>query len=272
MQKVIKNTAYQLIGSVISKIIGMFFIVVASRSLGAEGYGKYSFVFTFTSLFAMMASFGVPIIATREMAKNPERRGEIIGDIIKTIEKPLRPTGTLAILRGNLAPEGAVIKTAGLNRSSFEGEAIVFDCEEDGVDAAFKGKIMKGSVVVIRYEGPKGGPGMREMLQLTSILVGRGLGEEVALITDGRFSGATHGMMIGHVSPEAADGGPIACIKDGDVIKIDLEKRTIEVKLSESDIKKRLAIWKPKPQKYNRGAFYRYSKNVTSASKGAILK
>jgi dihydroxy-acid dehydratase len=200
------------------------------------------------------------------------KEAEIIGDIIKTIEKPLRPTGTLAILRGNLAPEGAVIKTAGLNRSSFEGEAIVFDCEEDGVDAAFKGKIMKGSVVVIRYEGPKGGPGMREMLQLTSILVGRGLGEEVALITDGRFSGATHGMMIGHVSPEAADGGPIACIKDGDVIKIDLEKRTIEVKLSESDIKKRLAIWKPKPQKYNRGAFYRYSKNVTSASKGAILK
>ncbi len=200
------------------------------------------------------------------------RDAEIIGDVIRPLNTPLRRTGTLAILRGNLAPDGAVIKTAGLKRTSFEGKALVFDCEEDGIKAASRGAIKKGCAVVIRYEGPKGGPGMREMLQLTSILVGMGLGEDVALFTDGRFSGATHGMMVGHISPEAAEGGPIAAIRDGDTIKIDIEKRLVEVKISEDLLKKRLSEWvQPKP-KYCAGAFYKYGKMVTSASTGAVLK
>ena len=197
---------------------------------------------------------------------------EIIGDTIKPLESPIRKSGTLAVLRGNLAPDGAVIKTAGLKRSRFEGKAVVFDCEEAGLEAATKGAIKKGSAVVIRYEGPKGGPGMREMLQLTSILVGMGLGEDVALFTDGRFSGATHGMMVGHISPEAAEGGPIAAVRDGDVISIDIEKRRIEVDVSPEELKKRLSQWMPPEPKYSRGAFYKYWKMVTSASTGAIMK
>ncbi|MEM0101067.1 MAG: dihydroxy-acid dehydratase, partial [Candidatus Methanomethyliaceae archaeon] len=196
---------------------------------------------------------------------------EIIGDIIKSLENPIRPTGTLAILFGNLAPKGAVIKTAGLKRTIFEGEAMVFDCEEDGIKAAYEGKIEPGKAIVIRYEGPKGGPGMREMLSLTSIIVGMGLGEEVALLTDGRFSGATHGMMVGHISPEAAEGGPIAVVKDGDIIKIDIEKRKLEVLISDEELKKRLSEWKIREPKYKKGVFYRYSKLVTSASTGAVL-
>jgi len=210
-------------------------------------------------------------VTTRTVKENI-KEAEIIGDIIRPLDRPVKPTGALAVLRGNLAPDGAVIKTAGLKRSSFEGDALVFDCEEDGIDAASKGKIRKGNVMVIRYEGPKGGPGMREMLSLTSILLGLGLGEDVALITDGRFSGATHGMMVGHVSPEAAEGGPIAIVRDGDRIKIDLEKRMLVLMLSDTELKKRLAKWKPRPPRYTRGAFYRYSKMVTSASTGAVLK
>lgn len=199
-------------------------------------------------------------------------RAEAIGDVIHQLKSPIRMTGTLAILKGNLAPEGAVIKTAGLKRTSFEGKAMVFDCEEDGVKAASRGEIKKGSAVVIRYEGPKGGPGMREMLQLTSILVGMGLGEEVALFTDGRFSGATHGMMVGHISPEAAEGGPIAMVKNGDTIRIDIDKRVVEVMVPEDVLKKRRSEWAPPKQKYCSGAFYKYGKMVTSASTGAVLK
>jgi dihydroxy-acid dehydratase len=210
-------------------------------------------------------------VTTRTVKENLQET-EIIGDIIRPLERPVKPTGALAILRGNLAPDGAVIKTAGLKRMSFEGDALVFNCEEDGIDAASKGKIKKGNVVVIRYEGPKGGPGMREMLSLTSILLGMGLGEEVALITDGRFSGATHGMMVGHVSPEAAEGGSIAVVRNGDRIKINLEKRTLELMLSNAELKKRLAKWRTRPPRYTRGAFYRYSRMVTSASTGAVLK
>ncbi len=196
---------------------------------------------------------------------------EIIGNTIRPLESPIRPTGALAILFGNLAPGGAVIKTAGLKKTYFEGGALVFDCEEDGIAAASDGRIKAGQAIVIRYEGPKGGPGMREMLSLTSILVGMGLGEDVALLTDGRFSGATHGMMVGHVSPEAADGGPIAVVKDGDIIKIDLERRKLELLVDDSEIKRRLSNWKARPPKYERGAFYRYSLSVTSASNGAVL-
>jgi dihydroxy-acid dehydratase len=210
-------------------------------------------------------------VTTRRVKENL-REAEIIGGTIRPLERPIRPTGALAVLRGNLAPEGAVIKTAGLKKSSFEGVALVFDCEEDGIDAASKGKIRKGNVVVIRYEGPKGGPGMREMLSLTSILLGIGLGEDVALITDGRFSGATHGMMVGHVSPEAAVGGPIVAVRDGDRINIDIEKRLLTLAVSDDELRKRLAKWKPRPPRYSKGAFYRYSRMVTSASTGAVLK
>lgn len=197
---------------------------------------------------------------------------EAIGTTIRKLSDPIRPCGTLAILKGNLAPDGAVIKTAGLKMTHYAGDAVVFDCEEEGVKAASEGRIKKGQVVVIRYEGPKGGPGMREMLQLTSILVGMGLGEDVALVTDGRFSGATHGMMIGHVSPEAAVGGPIAALKDGDKITIDIEKRSIKVEISDGEIANRLSKWREPAPKYSRGAFYKYSKMVTSASTGAVLR
>lgn len=200
------------------------------------------------------------------------RVAEIIGNTIRPLENPIRPDGALAILFGNIAPDGAVIKTAGLKKTYFEGEALVFDCEEDGITAASEGKIKAGQAVVIRYEGPKGGPGMREMLSLTSMLVGMGLGESVALLTDGRFSGATHGMMVGHISPEAAEGGPIAILKDGDVIRIDLENRRLDALLDDEEIKHRMSELKLRTSKIKRGAFKRYSELVTSASKGAILK
>lgn len=197
---------------------------------------------------------------------------EILGSTIRPLENPIRPTGALAILFGNLAPEGAVIKTAGLKKAYFQGEAVVFDCEEDGINAASQGKIKAGQAIVIRYEGPKGGPGMREMLSLTSMLVGMGLGEDVALLTDGRFSGATHGMMVGHISPEAAEGGPIAAVMDGDLIIIDIEKRRLELMIDEEEMKERLSKWKERPPRYQQGVFYRYSLDVTSASTGAVLR
>ncbi len=197
---------------------------------------------------------------------------EIIGDIIRTFDNPVRPTGSLAILFGNLAPEGAVIKIAGLKRTYFEGKAVVFDSEEDATKAVIGGKISPGQALVIRYEGPKGGPGMREMLSVTSILVGMGLGEEVALLTDGRFSGATHGLMVGHISPEAAEGGPIAAVNDGDIIRIDIENRRLDILISEDELKRRLSAWKEKELKYKRGAFYRFAKDVSSASKGAVIQ
>ncbi|NHV45779.1 MAG: dihydroxy-acid dehydratase [Candidatus Verstraetearchaeota archaeon] len=212
------------------------------------------------------------ITVTGKTIKENISEVEIIGDIIRPLDNPIRPTGTIAILYGNLAPKGAVIKTAGLKRTFFEGEAMVFDCEEDGVKAAYEGKIKPGKAIVIRYEGPKGGPGMREMLTLTSIIVGMGIGEEVALLTDGRFSGATHGMMIGHISPEAAEGGPIAIVKDGDIIRIDLEKRSLDLLLEEEEIRERLNKFEPKYKKISKGVFRRYSELVTSASEGAVLK
>ncbi len=213
------------------------------------------------------------ITATGKTVGENLKGAEILDDeIIRPFGRELRQTGALTVLWGNLAPDGAVIKTAGLKKTSFEGPAIVFDREEDGVEAASKGRIGKGSVVVIRYEGPKGGPGMREMLSLTSILVGMGLGEDVALITDGRFSGATHGMMVGHVSPEAAEGGPIAAVRDGDVIKIDLIRKELKIEISDGQLKRRMAEWKPLPPKYSKGAFYRYARDVSSASSGAVLR
>jgi len=194
--------------------------------------------------------------------------------VIRPIDKPIHPEGGIAILRGNLAPKGAVIKTAAVSKNNlqFKGPATVFDSEESSIKAIFDRTIESGSVVVIRFEGPKGGPGMREMLSSTSAIVGMGLSESVALITDGRFSGGTRGPCIGHVSPEAAEGGPIAALKDGDIIEINIPKRLLEVKLSKEEIDERLKHLKPFELKIKSGYLWRYSKMVKSADLGCTLK
>ena len=191
-------------------------------------------------------------------------------DVVRTVENPLKGYGGLRILRGNLAPEGCVAKTSGQTRDRHEGPARVFDREEDAFAAVKAGKIKRGDVVVIRWEGPKGGPGMREMLHVTGALQGAGLGDSVALLTDGRFSGATHGFMIAHVSPEAADGGPIGALKNGDVITIDVKKRRLDVALSPAELKRRLKVVKPPKVRYKTGALAKYARLVSSASEGAV--
>ncbi len=191
-------------------------------------------------------------------------------DVVRPVSDPLSPTGTICILRGNLAPEGAVVKTAGVRHLLHTGPARVFDSEEEAFQAISQRRIKSGDVVVIRYEGPKGGPGMREMLGVTAALVGQGLGEEVALITDGRFSGATRGLMVGHVSPEAAVGGPIALLRDGDEVTIDVANRLIEVKVSPEEMAARRQAWTPPPPRYERGALAKYARLVASAAQGAI--
>ena len=198
--------------------------------------------------------------------KNPE--------IIRPVENPYSTTGGIAVLRGNLAPDGCVVKRSAVAPEMLKhsGPAKVFDCEEDAMAAITGGKIVEGDVVVIRYEGPKGGPGMREMLNPTSAIMGMGLGSTVALITDGRFSGATRGASIGHVSPEAAAGGPIGLVKDGDIIEIDINANKINVKVSDEELSARRAGWTPNEPKIKTGYLARYAALVTSADKGAILK
>jgi dihydroxy-acid dehydratase len=191
-------------------------------------------------------------------------------DVLKPIEDPINPIGTLAILKGSLAPEGAVIKTAGLDTPRFVGRARVFETEEDAFEAISNGRIVEGDVVVIRYEGPKGGPGMREMLAVTAALVGQGLGKKVAMVTDGRFSGATRGFMVGHVAPEAMVCGPIAVVNDGDVIDIDVKKGRVDLQVSKRAILKRLKRWKPIKPRYVSGALAKYAALVRSSSEGAI--
>ncbi|HEY2931417.1 MAG TPA: dihydroxy-acid dehydratase [Acidobacteriota bacterium] len=193
-------------------------------------------------------------------------------DVVRPVSKPIKSTGGLVILRGNLAPDGAVVKVAGHERTEHRGPARVFDCEEDAMKALTSHGLRAGDVVVIRYEGPRGGPGMREMLGVTAAIVGEGLGESVALVTDGRFSGATRGLMIGHVAPEAAKGGPIALIQEGDTIVIDINNRRLEVDLSPEQIQSRLASWKPKAPRYTSGVFAKYAAQVSSASEGAITR
>lgn len=190
--------------------------------------------------------------------------------VVKPIEEPIHNTGTLKILKGSLAPEGAVVKIASVQNLKFEGKAKTFDREEDAFDAIADGKITEGDVVVIRYEGPKGGPGMREMLAVTAAIVGQGLGDKVAMITDGRFSGATRGLMVGHVAPEAAIGGPIGLVKNGDVISIDAEKGRLDLKVSKKEMQARLKKWKPPKQKYKWGVMAKYVSLVGSASEGAV--
>ncbi|MGI0088016.1 MAG: dihydroxy-acid dehydratase [Nitrosotalea sp.] len=192
--------------------------------------------------------------------------------VLRSIDTPIHDVGTLTILRGSLAPEGAVVKVAGMHTTEFIGKARVFDREEDAFDAISKREIKENDVVVIRYEGPKGGPGMREMLGVTAALVGQKLGEKVALVTDGRFSGATRGLMIGHVSPEAAIGGTIALVKDGDEIRINIEKNSVDLIVPETDLAERRKQWKPRKPNYEKGALAKFASLVTSASEGAITK
>ena len=195
-------------------------------------------------------------------------------DVIRPMNKPYHKEGGIAILRGNLAPDGAVVKQSAVtpNMMRFEGTARVFDSEEAGMKAILDGKIKAGDVVVIRYEGPKGGPGMREMLSPTAAIAGMGLSESVALITDGRFSGGTRGPCIGHISPEAMEGGAIAILKKGDKIRIDITNRKIDVLLSDAEIKERLNKWKPIEPKITKGYLARYARMVSSAAAGAVMK
>jgi len=190
--------------------------------------------------------------------------------VVRDLTNPFHPHGGLAVLRGKLAPDGAVIKASGATKSRHSGPARVYNSEEETFAALSRNEIHEGDTVVIRYEGPKGGPGMREMLSVTAAIVGQGLGEKVALITDGRFSGATRGLMVGHISPEAQVGGPIAILKQGDQVTIDIERRLLDVDLTDQEISNRLAKWKAPELKYKRGALYKYSKLVHSASEGAV--
>jgi dihydroxy-acid dehydratase len=191
-------------------------------------------------------------------------------EVVRPLSHPLKSTGGLVILKGNLAPEGCVVKVAGHERMIHKGPARVFDREEDAFQAVQKGQIKPNDVIVIRYEGPKGGPGMREMLGVTAALVGAGLGDSVALLTDGRFSGATHGLMAGHVAPEAADGGPIAMVHDGDTIVFDIKARRLDLEISEEEMHARLRRWSPPPPRYTTGVMAKYAKLVSSASQGAV--
>ncbi|MBI1940412.1 MAG: dihydroxy-acid dehydratase [Acidobacteria bacterium] len=233
---------------------------------------------------------GIPLIAKKlieggfldETQMTPSGRtiGEEAGaaketpgqDVVKSVSNPIKKTGGLVILKGNLAPEGCVVKIAGHERLQHRGPARVFNREEDAMQAVTSRSIKAGDVVVIRYEGPRGGPGMREMLGVTGALVGQGLGESVALLTDGRFSGATRGLMAGHVAPEAARGGPIAALAEGDTVVFDVEKRRLDVELSDAEIKKRLSKWRDPEPRYKSGVFAKYAALVSSASEGAVTR
>lgn len=199
-----------------------------------------------------------------EVTWNPDQK------VIYDVKSPITPTGGVVGLKGSLAPNGAIVKVAGMHRLQFEGPARVFECEEEAFAAVEARDIAEGSVIVIRYEGPKGGPGMREMLATTAALYGQGMGEKVALITDGRFSGATRGFCIGHVGPEAADGGPIALVENGDIIAIDAQAGTIDLKVDEAILAERAKQWQPRQNDYQSGALWRYAQNVGPAYKGAV--
>ncbi|EIJ41987.1 dihydroxy-acid dehydratase [Beggiatoa alba B18LD] len=190
--------------------------------------------------------------------------------VIRPLENPIKPTGHIQILKGNLAPGGSVAKITGKEGLRFTGTAKVYDCEEDMLSALERKEIQKGDVVIIRYEGPKGGPGMPEMLTPTSAIMGAGLGNDVALLTDGRFSGGSHGFIVGHIVPEAQEGGPIALVKNGDIITIDAENKRIDIDVSDAELAKRRTEWKQPPYKANRGTLYKYIKNVKNASEGCV--
>jgi dihydroxy-acid dehydratase len=195
---------------------------------------------------------------------------ELDGKVLRTLDNPIHPTGGLTVLKGSLAPEGAVVKTAGFDAAVFEGPAKVFERERAAMDALTEGRIEHGDVVVIRYEGPKGGPGMREMLAITAAIKGAGLGKDVLLLTDGRFSGGTTGLCIGHIAPEAVDAGPIAFVRDGDLIRVDIAARSLELLVEADELAARRDGWAPLPPRYTRGVLAKYSKLVKSAATGAI--
>jgi len=191
-------------------------------------------------------------------------------DVVRSTSAPLSSTGGLMVLKGNLAPQGAIVKVAGMMKLRFSGPARCFDREEDAFEAVDKRRYNEGDVIVIRYEGPRGGPGMREMLSTTAALYGQGVGDKVALLTDGRFSGATHGFCIGHVGPEAAAGGPIGLSRDGDMITIDAQVGTLDVALSDADLAARRQAWTPRRNDYQAGCLWRYAQTVGDAEKGAV--
>jgi dihydroxy-acid dehydratase len=212
-----------------------------------------------------------PTVTGRTIGEEAKDATETPGQqVLRPLSNPIKPTGGLVILKGNLAPEGCVVKVAGHSRMQFRGPAKVYDREEDAFVAVKAGQIKPGDVVVIRYEGPSGGPGMREMLGVTAAIVGAGLGDSVALLTDGRFSGATHGLMAGHVAPEAVRGGPIAAVKNGDTIVFDIAKRQLNVELSAKEIKSRLKKVKQPVPRYTSGVMAKYARHVSSASEGAV--
>jgi dihydroxy-acid dehydratase len=214
---------------------------------------------------------GAPTVDGRTLAEATEDAPAPDGEVIYTLEAPFKPTGAVHALRGNLAPEGSLVKVSATSRRAHRGPARVFDSEEACCDGVRAGRVAAGDVLVVRYEGPAGGPGMREMLSVTSSVVGAGLGESVVLVTDGRFSGATRGLMVGHVAPEAARGGPLAAVQDGDVIAVDVDTGTLVVELDDEELAERLARWQPPARRYDRGVFARYGALVSSASKGAVL-
>jgi dihydroxy-acid dehydratase len=195
---------------------------------------------------------------------------DVDGKVVRAMTRPIHKTGGITILKGSLAPEGAVVKSAGFDSDVFEGTARVFDGERAAMDAVEEGTLKAGDVVVIRYEGPKGGPGMREMLAVTGAIKGAGLGKDVLLITDGRFSGGTTGLCVGHIAPEAVDAGPIAFLRDGDQITLDVANRRLDVAVDESELAARREGWTPKPAKYTRGVLGKYAKVVQSAAHGAV--
>src|SRR5215218_6386397 len=192
------------------------------------------------------------------------------GKVLRALDNPIHPTGGITILNGSLAPEGAVVKSAGFDSDVFEGTARVFERERSALDALEDGTIQAGDVVVIRYEGPKGGPGMREMLAITGAIKGAGLGKDVLLITDGRFSGGTTGLCVGHIAPEAVDGGPIAFVRDGDPITLDVANRRLDVDVDPDVLESRQDGWEPLPPTYTRGVLAKYAKMVQSAAHGAV--
>ncbi|MCX8060851.1 MAG: dihydroxy-acid dehydratase, partial [Aquificaceae bacterium] len=215
-----------------------------------------------------------PTVSLKTLREIAQEAPDADGEVIKKVESPYSAEGGIAVLFGNLAPEGSVVKTAGVDPSMlvFKGEAICFNSEEEAIEGILGGKVRPGHVVVIRYEGPKGGPGMREMLSPTSAIMGMGLGDKVALITDGRFSGGTRGACVGHIAPEAASGGPIGIVQDGDQILIDIPNRRLELLISEEELSKRMESFKPLRKEIKSPWLRRYVRFVSSASKGAVLE
>ncbi len=211
-------------------------------------------------------------VTGRTMRENLEELAPagLDGEVLRAMDRPIHKTGGLTILKGSLAPEGAVVKSAGFDDSTFTGTARVFDGERAAMDSLEQGQIVAGDAVVIRYEGPKGGPGMREMLAITGAIKGAGLGKEVLLITDGRFSGGTTGLCVGHIAPEAVAGGPIAFVRDGDQITLDVSGRTLDVAIDESELAARKDGWTPNEPKYTKGVLGKYAKVVQSAAHGAV--